>query len=156
LGLLVLSIQILLGGWVSTNYAVLACNTFPQCQNSWWPSMDFAQGFTLWRHLGMNTAGEPLTFESLTAIHYVHRLAAYVVLAYLGLLGWQLRSVTACQPASRALWAVLLLQLLTGLSNVVLDWPLLAAVLHTGGAAALLVILVGLLSGARVSRTVLN
>lgn len=156
LGLVLLSVQILLGGWVSTNYAVLACNTFPQCQNSWWPSMDFAQGFTLWRHLGMNASGEPLTFESLTAIHYVHRLAAYAVLAYLGVLAWQLRRVAACQQAARWLLAVLLLQLLTGLSNVVLDWPLLAAVLHTGGAAALLVILVGLLSGARMSRTVLN
>lgn len=156
LGLALLSLQILLGGWVSTNYAVLACNTFPQCQNSWWPPMDFAQGFTLWRHLGMNASGEPLTFESLTAIHYVHRLVAYAVLAYLGVLAWQLRRVTACQSAAHGLLAVLLLQLVTGLSNVVLDWPLLAAVLHTGGAAALLVILVGLLSGARVSRTVLN
>jgi cytochrome c oxidase assembly protein subunit 15 len=78
------------------------------------------------------------------------------VLAYLGVLAWQLRRVTACQTASHGLLVVLLLQLLTGLSNVVLDWPLLAAVLHTGGAAALLVILVGLLSGARVSRAVLN
>jgi cytochrome c oxidase assembly protein subunit 15 len=156
LGLALLSLQILLGGWVSTNYAVLACNTFPQCQNSWWPQMDFSQGFTLWRHLGMNASGEPLTFESLTAIHYVHRLAAYAVLVYLGVLAWQLRRVTACQTAAHGLLAVLLLQLVTGLSNVVLDWPLLAAVLHTGGAAALLVILVALLSGARVSRTVLN
>ena len=156
LGLALLSLQILLGGWVSTNYAVLACNTFPQCQNSWWPQMDFTQGFTLWRHLGMNASGEPLTFESLTAIHYVHRLAAYAVLAYLGVLAWQLRRVTACSSAAHGLLAVLLLQLVTGLSNVVLDWPLLAAVLHTGGAAALLVILVGLLSGARVSRAVLN
>ena len=156
LGLVLLSLQVLLGGWVSTNYAVLACNTFPQCQGSWWPMMDFAQGFTLWRHLGMNALGEPLTFESLTAIHYAHRLAAYAVLAYLGVLAWQLRRLAAYHSASRALLAVLLLQLLTGLSNVVLDWPLVAAVLHTGGAAALLVILVGLLSGARVSRTVLN
>jgi cytochrome c oxidase assembly protein subunit 15 len=92
----------------------------------------------------------------LTAIHYAHRLAAYAVLAYLGVLAWQLRRLAAYHSASRALLAVLLLQLLTGLSNVVLDWPLVAAVLHTGGAAALLVILVGLLSGARVSRTVLN
>ncbi len=156
LGLALLSLQILLGGWVSTNYAVLACNTFPQCQNSWWPQMDFTQGFTLWRHLGMNASGEPLTFESLTAIHYVHRLAAYAVLAYLGVLAWQLRRVTACQTAAHGLLAVLLLQLVTGLSNVVLDWPLLAAVLHTGGAAALLVILVALLPSARVSRAVLN
>ena len=50
-------LQIALGGWVSTNYAVLACSTFPACQGSWWPAMDFRQGFELWRPLGMTGAG---------------------------------------------------------------------------------------------------
>ena len=45
-------LQIALGGWVSTNYAVLACQAFPTCQGSWWPAMDFHHGFTLWRDLG--------------------------------------------------------------------------------------------------------
>ncbi|PIT76570.1 heme A synthase [Limnohabitans sp. B9-3] len=152
-GLLMLTVQVLLGGWVSTNYAVLACNTFPQCQGSWWPLMDFEQGFTLWRHLGQNAQGDALTFEALTAIHYVHRLAAYFVLAYLAWLALRLRHV-AEMPA-RLLLCLLLLQLLTGLSNVVLDWPLVAAVLHTGGAAAMVVVLVWLLTGARASRAAL-
>lgn len=157
LGLLLLTVQVLLGGWVSTNYAVLACNTFPLCQNSWWPLMNFEQGFTLWRHLGLDASGQPLVFESLTAIHYVHRLAAYVVLLYLALLGVALRRVPDLRAAALVLWLGLLLQLLTGVSNVVFDWPLLAAVLHTGGAAALVVVLVWILTGARASRsTVLN
>ncbi len=157
LGMLLLTLQVLLGGWVSTNYAVLACNTFPMCQNSWWPLMNFEQGFTLWRHLGLDATGQPLVFESLTAIHYVHRLAAYVVLVYLALLGAALRRVAGLKAAALALWLGLLLQLLTGLSNVVLDWPLVAAVLHTGGAAALVVVLMWILTGARTSRsTVLN
>jgi cytochrome c oxidase assembly protein subunit 15 len=157
LGLLLLTVQVLLGGWVSTNYAVLACNTFPLCQNSWWPLMNFEQGFTLWRHLGLDASGQPLVFESLTAIHYVHRLAAYVVLVYLALLGVALRRVPDLRAAALVLWLCLLLQLLTGVSNVVFDWPLLAAVLHTGGAAALVVVLVWILTGARASRsTVLN
>ena len=29
------ALQVVLGGWVSTNYAVLACTTFPTCQGSW-------------------------------------------------------------------------------------------------------------------------
>ena len=62
-------LQIALGGWVSTNYAVLACNTFPACQNSWWPAMDFSQGFTLWRELGLTASGEHVSFSALTAIH---------------------------------------------------------------------------------------
>jgi len=131
----------------------LACNTFPQCQNSWWPLMNFEQGFTLWRHLGLDAQGQPLVFESLTAIHYVHRLAAYVVFAYLGVLAICLRRVRAFKTPAQLLGMCLLLQLLTGLSNVVFDWPLLAAVLHTGGAAALVVVLTWILTGARASRS---
>ena len=145
-------LQIALGGWVSTNYAVLACNTFPQCQNSWWPLMNFEQGFTLWRHLGLDAAGQPLVFESLTAIHYVHRLVAYMVLVYLALLAMSLRHVRGLQTSAHMLGWCLLLQLLTGLTNVVFDWPLASAVLHTGGGAALVVLLTWILTGARVSR----
>ena len=157
LGLLLLTLQVLLGGWVSTNYAVLACNTFPLCQNSWWPLMNFEQGFTLWRYLGLDESGQPLVLESLTAIHYVHRLAAYVVLVYLAGLAVSLRRLPALKTAAHVLLSCLLLQLLTGLSNVVFDWPLAAAVLHTGGAAALVVVLMWILTGARASRSaVLN
>ena len=157
LGLLLLTLQVLLGGWVSTNYAVLACNTFPQCQGSWWPLMNFEQGFTLWRHLGVDANGQPLVFESLTAIHYVHRLAAYVVLVYLAVLAMLLRYVRGLQTAAHVLLLCLLLQLLTGLANVMFDWPLFSAVLHTGGAAALVVVLMWILTGAHSSRsTVLN
>lgn len=151
LGLCLLAMQVALGGWVSTNYAVLACNTFPQCQNTWWPMMDFAQGFTLWRPLGLNAQGESLSFEALTAIHYVHRLFAYVVFVYLGLLAWQILRIETLQTAARLVLGLLLLQLLTGLSNVVLDWPLVAAVLHTGGAAALSATLVWILSRTHVA-----
>ena len=149
-----LLLQILLGGWVSTNYAVLACNTFPQCQNSWWPLMDFANGFTIWRPLGLNASGEALTFEALTAIHYVHRLSAYVVFIVLGALAWRLMSYSRATQIAKVLGVLLLLQLLTGLSNVVLDWPLIAAVLHTGGAAALFITMVWLLCIARKLKTV--
>ena len=68
--------QVALGGWVSTNYAVLACNTFPSCQGGFWPPMDFRQGFELWRELGLTGTGDPIGFAALTAIHYTHRLGA--------------------------------------------------------------------------------
>ena len=136
-----LAVQILLGGWVSTNYAVLACSDFPQCQNRWWPDMNFAQGFELWRHLGVTGTGEPISFEALTAIHYVHRLMAYVVLVALTWLAWQLNRRPPWRQSSRLLAGLVGLQLATGLSNVVLGWPMLAALLHTGGAAALVLAL---------------
>ena len=136
-----LLLQIALGGWVSTNYAVLACTQFPTCQGSWWPSMNFAQGFQIWRHLGVTGEGAPLDFSALTAIHYAHRLMAYAVFAALGMLAWQMRRIEPLRPQARWLAGLALLQLATGLGNVLLGWPLAAAVLHTGGAAALAVVL---------------
>ncbi|MDO8889476.1 MAG: COX15/CtaA family protein, partial [Hydrogenophaga sp.] len=139
--------QIALGGWVSTNYAVLACTEFPTCQGSWWPSMDFREGFTLWRHLGLNSAGEAIPFAALTAIHYVHRLMAFVVLGAMVWLGWRLWRVPGMGRTARALLLLALWQFVSGLTNVVLDWPLLAAVGHTAGAAALVIVFTGALSG---------
>jgi cytochrome c oxidase assembly protein subunit 15 len=136
--LAVLFVQIALGGWVSTNYATLACRDFPTCQGAWWPPMDFAAGFEPWRRLGVTGDGEALPFQALTAIHYVHRLFAYVVFAVVGVLAWRLRRVAGLRRVGEALLAVLALQLGTGLTNIFLDWPLAAAVLHTGGAAALM------------------
>jgi len=136
-----LALQIALGGWVSTNYAVLACTQFPTCQDSWWPPMDFAQGFEIWRHLGETAAGAPIDFAALTAIHYAHRLMAYGVFAAIGLLAWRLHRVAPLRPQARWLAGLALLQLASGLGNVLLGWPLAAALLHTGGAAALAVVL---------------
>ncbi|MDP9911230.1 Heme A synthase [compost metagenome] len=136
-----LVLQIALGGWVSTNYAVLACTQFPTCQDSWWPPMNFAQGFEIWRHLGVTGDGQPLDFSALTAIHYAHRLMAYAVFVALGLLAWRLRRLEALRAQAHWLAGLALLQLATGLGNVLLGWPLAAAVLHTGGAAALAVVL---------------
>ncbi len=135
------TLQTALGGWVSTNYAVLACNTFPSCQGGWWPVMDFRQGFELWRELGRTGAGEPINFAALTAIHYVHRLGAYAVIVLLSVLAWRLHQTHALRKYARWLVGLALWQVATGITNVVMDWPLAAAVSHTGGAAALVVAL---------------
>ncbi len=145
LALLLLALQAASGAWVSTNYAVLACTEFPQCQGSWWPQMDFDQAFELWRPLGYLKDGSHISFQALTAIHFTHRLLAFVTLTLLSVLAWRVYRNPALRHHGRALGALLALQLATGLSNVVLDWPLAAAVLHTGGGGALAVVLVRLL-----------
>ena len=144
LALAVLSVlQIALGGWVSTNYAALACSDFPLCQGSAWPPMDFEHAFALLRELGAGKDGGFLPFAALTAIHYTHRLSAYVLLAAIALIAWQMQR--SGDPALRRwawrLAAVALWQVASGVSNVVFGWPLLAAVAHTGGAAALVILL---------------
>src|SRR5450830_1712666 len=142
-------LQVALGAWVSTNYAVLACTDFPKCQGGGWRLMDFWEGFELWPPLGFTAAGEYIGFAALTAIHYVHRLLAFLVLALLGVLAWRLNRVLALRNPSRWIAALVGLQLATGLSNVVLDWPLLAAVLHTGGAGALVLVLTWTVAASR-------
>ncbi|WP_367847435.1 heme A synthase [Rhodoferax sp. WC2427] len=152
LACVLLAAQIVLGGWVSTNYAVLACNTFPLCQGSWWPVMDFQHAFEIWRPLGRMQDGSYLSFAGLTAIHYAHRLMAYLVLWVLALVAWRLHRSPATRRQARWLAALTLLQFATGLSNVVLGWPLLAAVAHTGGAAALVVVLTWTVCAQRTAR----
>ena len=113
--------------------------------------MAFAENFQVWRALGLLQDGSHISFAGLTAIHYVHRLAAYLVLAALMVLAWRLRRAGVLRDPARWLAGLALLQFVTGLSNVVLDWPLVAAVLHTGGAAALVVVLTWALTASRAT-----
>jgi len=143
----VLTIQIFLGAWVSTNYAVLACPDFPTCLGSVWPETNWGEGFTLWRQLGLNAQGEFISPTALQTIHWAHRLFAMAVLIVLGLLS--LKALQLATPVlsglsrfAKLLLALLLLQVITGISNVVFQWPLLAALLHTAGSAALVFCLV--------------
>lgn len=137
---MVLVLQILLGAWVSSNYAVLACDTYPQCQGVWWPEMNFEKGFELWRPLGMDGQQQALPFQALTAIHMVHRWHAVVAAILLVLVA----AAWIKQGLKRQGWgmvALLVLQFVTGVSNAVLGWPMLAALLHTGAAVSMLVLL---------------
>jgi cytochrome c oxidase assembly protein subunit 15 len=146
----VLVCQIAFGAWVSSNYAVLACSGFPQCNGAWWPDMDFGHGFTLLRDLGRSGNGEYLPFEALVAIHMVHRLFAIVAGLALLVLAHVLWHRLALRRAALALLALTLLQVASGLSNVVLGWPLAAALVHTAGAAALVGVVASLAARTRL------
>ncbi len=140
IGLAVLIAQISLGGWTSTNYAALGCSDFPGCYaNQWWPEMDFAEGFTLWRGLGVNYEFGVLENDARAAIHMSHRIGALVTLLTLGLLIWRL---IAREPGLSRQGGLLLILLLTqiglGVSNVLAHLPLPVAVAHNGVAALLL------------------
>lgn len=142
LGLLAVAIQIVLGGWVSTNYAAVVCTDFPTCQGSMWPEMEFDHAFHAVRELGETPEGEIMSIQSLTAIHFVHRIGALVVTIVIGALAVALWRHPGTQVLSIKLSAVLLLQILMGIGNVVFQLPLWLAVAHNGGAALLLVTLI--------------
>jgi cytochrome c oxidase assembly protein subunit 15 len=145
LAAVVITAQIALGGWVSTNYATLACDEFPLCDGQVVPPMDFEHGFHLWRELGKTAAGHYLPFSALVAIHWVHRNFAIVVVAVLGLLVWRAWRQPYLAKHARLLALVLFVQLLTGIATVYLDFPLAIAVMHNAG-AALLVLLATMLN----------
>jgi heme a synthase len=138
LGLLLVVTQIALGGWVSSNYAALACTDYPLCQGVWVPPMDFEHGFTLHRELGETAAGDLLSMTALTAIHWLHRVMALVIALYLGWLVVRLVRTPGYTGMGLAVGALLVLQFTLGVSNVLLSLPLAVAVAHNTGAALLL------------------
>ncbi|MGI4849533.1 MAG: COX15/CtaA family protein [Janthinobacterium lividum] len=140
--LALLVMQIALGGWVSTNYAAMACTDFPLCQGTLLPAMDFQHSFTLWRQLGMTADGAYLPFEALTAIHWTHRMFAFVVAAAAVWLGCKAWKTAGLEKLGRGLLLAILLQFCTGIASVFLQWPLALAVLHSAGGALLVLILV--------------
>ena len=136
----VLLLQLALGGWVSTNYATLACNDFPLCNGQIVPEMDWQHGFTLWRELGKTAAGHYLPFSALTAIHWVHRNFALVVVLVLGYTAWRAWRLPGLHGTARNLALVLAAQATTGIATVFLNFPLPIAVLHNAGAAGLVLL----------------
>lgn len=142
LGLGIVVLQIALGGWVSTNYAALACVDFPTCHGAWLPQLDFRHAFQFVRELGMTAAGTALPDAALTAIHWAHRVGALVTLLYVGSLGFVVRRTPGLARQGALLLAILLLQAGLGVANVVMRLPLPLAVAHNAGAALLLILLI--------------
>lgn len=142
LGLLIVICQIALGGWVSTNYAALACVDFPACHGEWLPRMDFPHAFQFVRELGVTAAGAPLPYEALTAIHWMHRAGALVTLLYVGGLALAVLRCSGLAAQGALLLTVLLLQIGLGVANVVFSLPLPVAAAHNGVAALLLIAMV--------------
>lgn len=142
LALLVVIAQIALGGWVSTNYAALACIDFPTCHSEWLPQMDFRHGFQLVRELGMTAAGTHLSYDAITAIHWTHRVGALVTLLYVGAFALVLARSPGLARYGIVLLCVLLTQVALGITNVLGGLPLLVAAGHNAGAAILLVTMV--------------
>jgi cytochrome c oxidase assembly protein subunit 15 len=141
-GIVVLLMQIFLGGWTSTNYAALACTDFPKCHGTWMPDMNFKDAFHLVRDLGQSADGGSLTLASLTAIQWTHRIGAIITLIYLGFLALNGLKYATLKDLSMALLVVLAIQIGLGIANLVLHLPLVLAVGHNLGAALLVVILV--------------
>lgn len=149
-------LQIALGGWVSANYAALACgggsaslDNFPRCVSQWWPQQNYSEGFTLWRGIGVDYEGGVLDGASRIAIQMAHRMFAVVVALYLLVLSVRMYRLPGMRGWASLLVALVLLQVSLGVLNVKLALPLAVAVMHSGGAVALLFVLITLLARLR-------
>jgi len=147
IGLVLVISQIILGGWVSANEAALACPDFPACQGSLWPSMDFVDGFTLWRDIGLNYEGVVLNLEAATAIQMAHRVGALVTLLYVGWLALYTMGLGARDNLCRYGLLVLVLliaQVTLGMISVLSHLPLILVVAHSAVAALLMLSMITL------------
>ena len=146
LALVVVALQIMLGGWTSANYAALACGSyFPTCQGQWWPAMDFKEAFVLWRGTQLNFEFGVLHNDARMAIQVVHRIGAVVTLLVVGYLSWRLlvlRGARNLRTIGMLLLLVLCVQIALGIGNVLLQLPLLNAVAHNAVGALLLLTVV--------------
>lgn len=134
LGFILALAQIMLGGWVSSNFAALACTGFPLCQSALLPPMDFSY------HL--DNSGLPLSIERLTAIHWMHRAGALLTVLYLGWLSFRIIAISSLRKVGRAVLCLIVFQFMLGIANVLLGLPLLGAVLHNAVAMLLLAMLI--------------
>jgi len=135
-------VQIALGGWVSANYAALACPDLPLCRGALVPPMDFGNAFHVVRELGQTSAGDVLPREALTAIHWTHRMFAVLVVLLVGWVAHRAMRIPALRRPGLALAALVLLQFSLGVANVASGLPLPLAAAHNAGAALLLAALV--------------
>ena len=143
-GLVVLVAQLALGGWTSANYSALACPDFPTCHGSIWPDANYAEGFVLWREIGVDYEGGVLDMPARIAIHMAHRVGALITFVVLGILALRLIRNRALRQDGMVLGALLLAQVVLGIQNVLLQLPLLNAVAHNGMGALLLAMMLWL------------
>ncbi|XUO88811.1 COX15/CtaA family protein [Halomonas sp. KM072] len=132
-----LVLQLALGGWVTSNYAGIACQGFPTCNTQWWPEMDLSEGFHLTQTVGPNYLHGQLHADARTAIHVVHRLGALLLGVVLLALWWRYRRQSEVVGALSMVVLLYVLQAGLGVANVLLWLPLWLALLHTAGAVLL-------------------
>ncbi len=146
-GLVIVIVQITLGGWTSSNYAALACPDFPTCQTQWWPAMDWSEGFVLWRGIGQNYEFGVLEPDARTAIHMAHRIGAMLTFLYIAALSIAVMKADVSRIIKRIagiVMIILLIQISLGISNIIFFLPLVVATAHSAVGAMLLLSMVTL------------
>ncbi|MBS9405569.1 COX15/CtaA family protein [Halomonas sp. TRM85114] len=138
---LLLFLQLALGGWVSSNYAGIACQGFPACNGQWWPDTDWSEGFHLTQTVGPSYLHGQLHAEARTAIQIGHRVGAGVLGLALLILAWRHWQEPRLRPWLGAMLGGYAMQFFLGVANVLLWLPLWLALAHTAGAVLLVILM---------------
>ena len=150
-GVVILALQIALGGWTAANYAAAVCAELPICQAGWQDQLNTGEAFQFWGHsidskgLRDYEFGHHLSGSAKITIHVAHRIGAIITTLYLALLfGWMLLGSKPgwMKQIAGVATALLVLQVGLGISNIVFGLPLAVAVAHNGVAALLMLSLV--------------
>ncbi|OHU86343.1 MULTISPECIES: COX15/CtaA family protein [Pseudoalteromonas] len=144
IGLVVLVIQIALGGWVAANYAAPHCSGLPVCSNIELFSLESLFHLPIGQS---NYEFGVLPFETRLSIHFIHRIWAMVTALTLIWVGWKIyRAELSSKIRSAVILVscVLFAQLFLGGLIVHLQFPLLLTLFHNVMAALLLLSMVRL------------
>ena len=132
-------------GWVSANYAALSCGNFPKCNTTWGFAIgDLVPFFKLGNAADTGTGYEfgVLDHYARTSIHMLHRIGAGIITLYwgifLGFLIWHKHAASLCKRIAGVFCGLLAVQLVLGVSNVLLKLPLVIALGHNVCAALLI------------------
>jgi len=147
LGVAILTAQIALGGWTSSNYAALVCTELPICQAGWQEQVTFVDSFDLVPPERETYEYGHLSHNSRVTIHVVHRIGAIITGLYLLWLAIAIFGRAQSQflkNVAVGLGTVLLCQISLGVSNILFSLPIVIAVSHNVVAAFLMLMLITL------------
>ena len=143
--LLLLGLQIALGGLTSANFAASACQTLPDCHGSYLPGADIAKAFDLTRSHEIGPTGLTLGGAERMDIHKLHRIGA-VLTMLTTLIAGTFAFRAGMRSGALLVLALVAAEFAVGIAAVLTDIPIGVAVAHNWLAALLLLALLRLLA----------
>jgi cytochrome c oxidase assembly protein subunit 15 len=146
----ILSLQILLGGLTSANFAATSCQTLPDCHGEYWPGSALLTAVDLTRQLQVTDSGQAIGGEERLAIHKTHRLGSVLTL-----LAALFAALAALKTDSRYRTVAVIIILLAvtefslGATAVLTGLPIGLAVAHNWLAGLMLLALLKLVAQSR-------
>ncbi|KGJ97454.1 COX15/CtaA family protein [Colwellia psychrerythraea] len=147
LGISILTAQIALGGWTSSNYAAMSCVELPICQGDWLGNLTFEQSFDLIPPNKDSYEFGHLEHNERVTIHVSHRIGAIITgvfIAWLAIMVFLRARTHAIKSTALVLLSLLIVQISLGISNIWFSLPLKVAVAHNLVAACLMLSLITL------------